>query len=203
MTLKLYGSTNSRALRSIWCLEETGVDYELVKTSFFGDTKTPEYLALNPNGRVPTLRDGDFVLWESMAINLYLARKYGGPLWPASENDQALALQWSFWGMTEIEPNLIAILIHRTMLPEDQRNPRAADDGERDLARPLKVLDAHVAERPYLLGDAFTIADLNAAGALALSAMVGFDLAPYPNAAAWLSRCSERPAMAKARAAGA
>ena len=124
MAIQLYGSTNSRALRSIWCLEECGVDYELVKTNFFGDTKKPDYLALNPNGRVPTLVDGDLVLWESMAINLHLAKKYGGALWPADESQQALAIQWSFWGMTEIEPNLMAILIHRMMLPEDQRNTR-------------------------------------------------------------------------------
>ena len=201
MAMQLYGSTNSRALRSIWCLEECGVDYELVKTSFFGDTKKPDYLALNPNGRVPTLVDGDLVLWESMAINLHLAKKYGGALWPADESQQALAIQWSFWGMTEIEPNLMAILIHRMMLPEDQRNTRAADDGERDLARPLKVLDAHLADREHVLGGAFTIADLNVAGSLAVAGMVGFDLSPYPNVAEWLARCSSRPAMEKARAA--
>ncbi len=203
MTLKLYGATNSRALRSIWCLEEVGADWELVKTNFMGDSKKPEYLALNPNGRVPTLVDGDLVLWESMAINLYLGRKYGGDLWPASEADQARAIQWSFWGITEFEPHLLAILIHRIMLPEDKRNPKLADAGERDIARPLKVLEAHLENREHLLGGAFSIADLNVVSVLSMAGLVGLDISAYPRVQKWLAAATSRPSMGKAQAAGA
>jgi glutathione S-transferase len=201
MAIQLYGTVQSRALRCMWCLEEVGVDWELVKTRFMGDSKKPEYLALNPNGRVPTLVDGDLVLWESMAINLYLAKKYGGELWPASEADQARAIQWSFWGINEIEPHVMALLIHRMMLPEDKRNTRVADEAERDVDRPLAVLEAWLESREHLLGGAFGIADLNVASVLAMAGLVGIDLSGYPKVQAWLARCTGRPAMAKAQAA--
>ena len=210
--MKLYGITGSRALRSIWALEEVGAEYELVPTHFMGDSKKPEYLAINPNGRIPTLVDGDLTLYESMAINLYLAKKYGGDLWPGSQNDRALAVQWSFWGITEIEPHLMAILINRMMLPEDQRDSAAADKAENALARPLGVLEAHLgtrqgrqespeANRETILGGDFSIADLNVASVLAMSAMVGFDVAGWPNVQAWLERCTSRPSLARAQSA--
>ena len=119
--MKLYGVPGSRALRSIWAAEETGVDYEFVSTHFIEDSKKPDYLALNPNGRIPTLVDGDLVLFESMAINLYLAKAHGGDLYPSDDADEARAIQWSFWGMTELEPVLMQMVLHKVMLPEDQR----------------------------------------------------------------------------------
>jgi glutathione S-transferase len=198
--IKIYGITGSRALRSIWALEEVGVEYELVRTHFIGDSKKPEYLAINPNGRIPAMVDGDLTLCESMAINLYLARKYGGELWPSAEDSQALALQWSFWGITEIEPHLIAILLNRIMLPEAQQRPEAAEAAETALDRPLRVLEGALADRSFLLGDAFSIADLNVASVLAMSGMVGFDLSGYPKVQAWLGSCVSRPSMERARA---
>jgi len=200
--MKLYGITGSRALRSIWAAEEVGADYELVPTHFVGDSKKPDYLALNPNGRIPTLVDGDLVLFESMAINLHLAKKYGGDLYPKDADDQARAIQWSFWGMTEIEPGLMDILIYRIMLPDDQKDEARAAAGEEKLARPLKVLEQHLAKRENLLGGSFTIADLNVASVLSMASLIGFDLSPWPKVAAWLQRCTSRPSMAKARAAG-
>jgi len=200
--MKLYGISGSRALRSIWAAEEVGADYELVKTHFMGDSKKPDYLALNPNGRVPTLVDGDLVLFESMAINLYLAEKYGGDLYPATEKDRALATQWSFWGMTEIEPHVMDILINRIMLPEEQRDTARADAAEKGLARPLAVLEAQLSKQQHLLGDAFSIADLNVASVLSMAAMVRFDLSGYAAVQAWLAKCTSRPSMERARAAG-
>ena len=93
--MKLYGTPASRAMRSIWAAEEVGVDYELIPTSFLEESKTSEYLAINPNGRIPALVDGDLVLFESMAINLYLAKTYGGKLYPGNPHDEARALQWT------------------------------------------------------------------------------------------------------------
>ena len=197
--MKLYGISSSRALRSIWAAEECGVDYEHEPTHFFTDTKTPEYLALNPNGRVPALVDGELVLFESMAINLYLAKTYGGKLYPSDAHDEARTLQWSFWGMTELEPLLMTMVLHKVMLPEDQRDPKRVEAAEADIVRPLKVLDAHLADREYLLGGDFTIADLNVAGALSLAGFVGFDISEYANAARWMARCTSRPALAAAQ----
>ena len=197
--MKLYGIAGSRALRSLWAAEEVGVEYEHVPTHFLGDSKKPEYLAINPNGRVPALVDGDVTLFESMAINLYLARKYGGALWPSSEADQARAIQWSIWGMTEIEPNLMDILLNRMMLPEDQRDEAAAEAAEKGLDRPMKVLDDTLADRTYLLGNDFTIADLNVAAVLSMAKMVRYDTSGYPNAHRWFEACTGRDSFARAR----
>ena len=94
--IKLYGIPMSRASRCLWMLEELGVKYENVPTRFIGDVKKPDYLKLNPNGRIPTLDDEGTLIWESLAINLHLARKYSkGKLWPDSETDQSHAIQWS------------------------------------------------------------------------------------------------------------
>ncbi len=197
--MKLYGTPGSRAMRSIWAAEEVGVDYELIPTSFLEESKTSEYLAINPNGRIPALVDGDLVLFESMAINLYLAKTYGGKLYPSNAQDEARALQWTIWGMTELEPHLIPMVLHKMFLPEDQRDPAVVSKAEAEVERPLAVLDAHVSDREYLLGGDFTIADLNVAGALSTANFVSFDISKFENATRWLSRCSGRPSFARAR----
>ena len=197
--MKLYGIPGSRAVRSIWAAEEVGVDYELIPTSFLEESKTPEYLAINPNGRVPALVDGDLVLFESMAINLYLAKTYGGKLYPSNPQDEARALQWTIWGMTELEPHLIPMVLHKMFLPEDQRDPAVVSKAEAEVERPLAVLDAHVSDREYLLGGDFTIADLNLAGALSTANFVSYDISKFENASRWMSRCSGRPSFARAR----
>ena len=108
--LKIYGTSMSRTGRSLWALEETGVKYEHIPTQM-AELKTPAHLKLNPNGRIPVIDDDGFVLWESMAINFYLAAKYGkAPLWPDAIQDRALANQWSYWAMTEVEPSLVTLL---------------------------------------------------------------------------------------------
>jgi glutathione S-transferase len=120
--IKLYGTAMSRAGRSLWALEEVGQKYEHVPISpfplFIGDTRKPEYLKINPNGHIPALDDNGFLVWESMAINLYLAEKYGkSPFWPSTVEGHAGSYQWSFWGMTEIEKHLIAIQLNKMVLP--------------------------------------------------------------------------------------
>lgn len=199
--IKLYGVPGSRAARCLWMLEELGLEYENVPVHFAtGDTQKPEYLALNPNGRIPTLDDDGFVIWESMAINLYLARRYGGDLWPSTETDQSLAIQWSVWGMTEIEPPLMDILMNRAFLPEDQRDEATASAAEEKLERPLKALGRALEEREYLLGSAFTVTDLNVAAILSWGPLFGGqDLSRHSRVATWLRACSERPALARLR----
>jgi glutathione S-transferase len=198
--MKLYGTKVSRAMRSIWAAEEVGVDYEWIPTSFREESKAPEYLAINPNGRIPALVDGDLVLFESMAINLYLAKTYGGKLYPSDPHDEARALQWTIWGQTELEPHVIPMLLHKSFLPEDQRDSAIVAKTEVDIVRPLAVLDAHLADREYLLGGDFSIADLNVAGTLATAHLAGFDISKYENATRWMSRCTGRPSFARTQA---
>jgi len=197
--IKLYGVPMSRAFRSLWALEEIGVEYESVPVNFVGDSKKPQYLAINPNGRIPALVDGDLTLFESMAINLYLARKYDGGLQPKALEDDARAVQWSFWGMTELEPHLLQILLNRVLLPEDQRDASEAEAGVAALQAPLGVLDGALADRSHLLGDAFSIADLNVASVLSWAIFVGLDLSGFPRVKAWFDSCLSRPAASRAR----
>jgi len=198
--IKLYGIRQSRALRSLWALEELGVPYEHVPTNFATDAKKPEYLAINPNGRVPALVDDDVTLFESLAINLYLAKKYDkSGLQPRSLEDEARAVQWSIWAMTEVEGPLLQILLNRVFLPPTQRDASAARTGEERLAAPLRVLDGALTGRPYLLGDNFTIADLNVASVLSWALIVKLDLGKTPNVARWLQECCARSAFAKAQ----
>jgi glutathione S-transferase len=198
--IKLYGIRQSRAMRSLWALEELGLPYEHVPTNFTTDAKQPSYLAINPNGRIPALVDGDVTLFESMAINLYLAKKYDSKgLYPKSAADEARAIQWSFWGMTETEQALLQVLMNRVFLPAPQRDEALALAGEEKLAQPLRVLDGALADKKYLLGDAFTIADLNVASVLAWALFAKTDLSKTPNVARWLGECCGRPAFAKAQ----
>ena len=143
--IKLYGIPRSRAMRPLWMLEELGLPYEQVKVSFVGDTRKPEFLRLNPNGHIPVLQDGDLVLWESLAINLYLARKYDKGLWPKRVEDEGRAFQWSLWSMTELEEPLLTTLLHRVFYPEDQRDPKKADDAAERFKTPLGVLNGVLA----------------------------------------------------------
>ena len=196
MALKIYGVARSRAARVLWMAKELGLDYEHIKVDFAtGETRRPEHLALNPNGHIPVIDDGGFVLWESMAINLYLAKKYGSSgLYPTRLEDEARAWQWSFWGMTEVERPVLTAMFNRAILPEAQRDAAAADQAEKTLAQPLGVLDGALARSAYLLGDNFTVADLNVASILAWARPAQIDMAPFPRVAEWLKDCAERPA---------
>jgi glutathione S-transferase len=197
--LKIYGVPQSRAFRALWMAEECGVTYELVKTSFAEDSKKPEYLRINPNGRIPSIDDDGVVVWESMAINLYLAKKYGKSLAPKDLAEEAHATQWSFWVMTEVEKPLLNALFARTGMMGNKKDESEAARSFGELKRPLDVLNGHLQSRAYLLGDRFTVADVNVASVMSWAQAGRFDLAPWPKVADWLNRCTSRPAAAKAR----
>ena len=201
MALKIYGVARSRAFRVLWMAKELGLDYEHVKVDFAtGETRAPAHLALNPNGHVPVIDDDGFVLWESMAINLYLAKKYGaGGLYPTRLGDEARAWQWSFWGTTEVERPVLTALMHRASYPEDKRDAAAADAAEKTLSQPLGVLDGALGRGAHLLGDSFTVSDLNVASILAWARPAQIDMSTFPKVADWLRNCAERPAARAAR----
>lgn len=200
MTIQIYGPTASRAARALWIAHELGIPFEHVGMEM-KDLKTPEYLKVNPNGKVPTMVDGDFKLFESMAINLYLAKRFNKDgFWPASPEDQARCYQWSFWGMTEIEKPLLTILIDMFMTAPDKRKPEAVADAQKTLPKPFAVLNAALEGREYLLGSTFTVADLNLASILSWSRPIKYDFKPYANAGAWLDRCLARPSYKAAKA---
>jgi glutathione S-transferase len=201
VALKIYGVARSRAARVLWMAKELRLDYEHIKVDFAtGETRRPEHLALNPNGHVPVIDDDGFILWESMAINLYLAKKYGaGGLYPSRIEDEARAWQWSFWGVTEVERPVLTALFNRAILPENQRDPNAADAAEKTLAQPFAVLEGVLGGSSHLLGGQFTVADLNVASVLAWARPAQIDFSAFPRLADWLKNCAERPAARAAR----
>src|SRR5215475_11270758 len=119
--ITVYGVPQSRTMRVLWMLHELGIPFENVKTHYATDTHTEEFLRINPNGHIPVLRDEKLVLWESLAINLYLARKYDKGLWPKTVEDEARAFQWSLWAMTEAEEPLLTALLNRVFRSEERR----------------------------------------------------------------------------------
>jgi glutathione S-transferase len=200
--LQLYGNPRSRAMRCLWMLEEIGRPYQLMdKSTRADDLQSAEYLRLNPNARIPTLVDGDLVLWESMAINLYLAQKYDGPMHCPDAALLGLAAQWSFWAVLEIEHLLLNLLEHRALLAEFSRDPSVAERNELLLKRPLKVLNDALAAREHLAGNSFTVADLNVASILIWGKMARLDLSACPDLKRWLDGCLARPAYERLRAA--
>jgi glutathione S-transferase len=197
--LQLFGSPISRAMRCLWMLEEMGAPYKLIeKNTRAEDLQTAEYLRLNPNARIPFV-DENVVLWESMAINLYLAQKYQGPMHCTKSEVVGLATQWSFWAVLEMEALLLELLQHRVLLPEFVRDPSNAERDELLLKRPLRVLNGSLAGHEFLVGESFTVADLNVASILAWGKMSRLDLSTHPEVTRWLDRCLSRPAYERVR----
>jgi glutathione S-transferase len=197
--LRLYGAARSRAVRTLWMLGELGLNYEhkdyLPRAP---ETRTPEFRALNPNGRVPVIDDDGFVLSESMAINLYLAKKHKSPLYPSDPRNEALAWQWSLWETDRLDRQLVNYVRHTTEFPEAERKKEIAEAAWQQVTESFDVLEAALAKAEWLAGPAFTVGDLNVAAALYLALTI--DTSRWLRTQAWLHRCWERPAAKRARA---
>lgn len=198
MTLKIYGIAASRAIRPLWAAEELGLAYEHIRLHYNApEIKQPPYLALNPNGTVPAMEDDGLVLFESLAMTLHLAKKHGpGGLWPQDENQQAQVLQWTLWAATEAEPPARQWFQHTQFLPAQERDPALAQAGLDKARDKVLLLDRVLAQRDYLVGDAFTVADLNVSAVLQRLPAIAGDQAPH--ALAWHQRCFGRPAAQRA-----
>jgi len=192
--LRIYGIARTRAYRALWVAMELGLDYEHLPIEI-GDAgaRSPEFLAINPNGRLPVIVDDGFVLFESLAITLYLAKKHSaGKLYPATFEGEARAWQWSFWAIAEVDRGVNIWSLHAVRLPAQERNVALREEALKVIAAPFKVLDAALAKTPYLLGSEFTVADLNVAAVI--SRAIDMDLSAVPNLQTWLTRCLDRPA---------
>jgi glutathione S-transferase len=202
----LYGVTRSRASRNIWLMNELGQPYEQVPViqayrlanpeapDAPVNTRSPSFLAVNPNGHIPSMKDGDLVLNESLAINLYLARKFGGPLSPASLAEEGEVAMWTLWAATEAEPHAIQILYHRLMKQGDERKPELADAAVVALRQPFQVLNDALAANGHLVGGRFTVADINVAEVIRYASPAPELFEAAPHVKAWLAACQARPA---------
>jgi glutathione S-transferase len=199
MTLKIYGTAASRTARPLWVAQELGLVYEHIPLPYLGGaTRTPEFLAINPNGRIPVVDDDGVLVWESMACTLYLAERFkssdGSSLAARTHAERAEILRWSFWVVTECEKNALAFLMHRRLMPPERRKPQLAEEAQRHLSGPLRVLEQHLQTRPYLAGERFTVVDICVASVLAWVAGAAELMAQCPRVEAWLQLCLARPA---------
>ncbi len=204
--LKIYGVYRSRATRNIWLAMELGVPFThvpVIQANRLKDpaapgapltTRSPEFLKVNPNGHIPSIDDDGFVLHESLAINLYLARKHGGPLAPADVKEEGLAAMWSLWAATEVEPQSIQIVYHMASKPPEERDPKIAAAAIEALRAPFAVLDKVLAASSYIMGDRFTVVDINVAEVVRYAVPARELFEANPNVKAWLARCQDRPA---------
>ena len=193
--LRIWGRSNSINVQKVlWCCEELDVPYNRVDVGGpFGGNREPEYLRLNPNGLVPTISDGDFVLWESNAIVRYLAARYGmGTLYPEDLAQRADADRWMDWQMGTLWANLRPVFIGLVRTPPQERDRASIAVAIRETAANLAILDAHLAGRDYVTGAALTMADIP----LGATAYRWFNLAverpPMPNLEAWYERLRAR-----------
>lgn len=216
MSIRIYGIAASRAIRPLWTATELGLDFEHVNMPYVGGaTRTPEFLAINPNGHIPAVVDvrpeGEVVVWESMACALYLARVHGRAdgvdISPANAQEEGQALRWSFWTMTEIERDALTVLMHRMAMPAEQRKPELANAAEGRLKAPLRVLEQalqrqHAQGQAHLGADRFTVTDVCVASVLNWVRPAESLMQAYPAVREWLHQCVNRTAHHSARKLG-
>lgn len=198
--MKLYGTRMSRAGRCMWVLEELGLPYEQRPVGAQdGSTRTPEYLALNPSGKVPVLDDDGFVLRESLAIAFYLVSKVPTPLWPDDLQARAFIHQWASWAATEVEGPLGVIFLEKRRAEGAELDPGFVAARIATARNAIELLEQHLSANRYVASEDFTLGDLLACSVMALVPMF-IDMAPYPNVGEWMSRCTARPAWGRAEA---
>lgn len=192
--MKLYGMPPTRAIRAMWLMNELDIPHEVVPVDLMaGEHLKPDFLALNPAGKLPVLVDGDLVLTESSAIQLYLAEKYPQKrLIPEDLRERAQMLRWIFFLVTEIEQPLWRIALHTQLYPEALRAPDDVPAATRDCRRMIGVFEAHMRDRDFVAGDRLTVADFNAAYTLDWANEAGM-LEEAPRLRAYLAAMYARP----------
>jgi len=200
--LKIYGQYRSRAFRVVWLCKESRIAFEHVNVTITGNPpgcKEDSYRKLNPNARIPTIDDGGFILWESAAINVYLAKKYESPLYPRTIEGEGRMLQWGFFIANDVEPPMVSMYQNRVVLPADVRNPAFADESERKLLGKLAVLDGQLNQTAYFGGRQWDMADFMVASVVYTLHAIKYDLSRFPKLATWLEESVQRPAAREAR----
>ena len=192
-------SPNSKKVRAV--SYELGLQPEFIRVDLFkGEQKSPEILALNPNGRVPILVDGDFVLWESNAIVAYLAN--GTPLLPSTPRERAEVDRWSAWQLAHIGPAIRKVAFQRVVKPltgQGAPDQKIVDEGTAEFSDFARMLDGSLGRKEYVAGR-LSIADFILGAVFGIGVTAGLETKPYGNVDAWLSRVMSRASMKRALA---
>jgi glutathione S-transferase len=198
--LKIWGRTTSINVQKVlWCCAELSLKYERVDAGGkFGVNNTPEYLAMNPNGLVPTINDDGLILWDSHAIVRHLSRKHGkGTLWPSDEKVLADADRWMEWYSTTLWNNLRPIFWNLVRVEPDKRDMKAVEEGRTKMAGNLKIVESNLAGRQYMAGNAFTMGDIPLGVALHRWFLLPIERPGYPRLSAYYERLKQRPGFAQ------
>ncbi len=195
--LTVWGRKNSINVQKVmWTVAELGLEHERLDVGRqYGGLDTPEFLAMNPNGRIPTIDDNGTVVWESNAVVRYLAAKYGaGGLWPEDAARRALADQWMDWMVTVIVPHINPIFVGLIRTSAEQRDNAAIDAAARSMADGWRILDAHLAAMPYAAGAALSMADIPLGCACYRYYALDIAHPDMPHLVAWYERLQTRDA---------
>jgi glutathione S-transferase len=195
--LRIWGRKNSINVQKVlWCCDELALHYERVDAGgAFGLTRDPEYLALNPNGLVPTISDEGFVLWESNAIVRYLAAKHGtGTLWPEDLRERADAERWMDWQLGTLWANMRPVFIGLVRMPPEERDQASIEKFRTKTIESWTILEAHLADRAYVTGQSFNMADIPLGATAYRWLQLDVERPSMPNLAAWYARLCDRPA---------
>ncbi len=198
--LKVWGRKNSSNVqKTMWAVGELGISYERVDIGMeFGGNDEPTYRALNPNGLVPAIQDGDFVLWESNSIIRYLAARYGpGKLEPADLRSRAIASQWMDWQISFFQPVFTKVFWGLVRTPPDKRDPAAIETAKSNSIDAAKILDAALARNAYLAGNSFSMGDIPMGVFIFRFRALLPDRPSLPNLERWYAAIEERPAFQK------
>jgi glutathione S-transferase len=195
--LTIWGRLNSiNVQKVVWMAEECGLRFERIDTGgVFGGNRTPEYLAMNPNGLVPVITDGQTILWESNAILRYLAAKHGGAaLFPASAAERARADMWMDWASTDLYPSYAPAFMGLVRTAPDKRDAAAIEAARARTETRLAILEAHLAKSRHIAGERFSIGDICVG--LLIHRWLNMPIAREfcPAIEAWHGRLSKRPA---------
>jgi glutathione S-transferase len=197
--LKLWGRTNSvNVKKALWCLGELGIPYERVDAGMqFGVVNTPEYRKMNPNGRVPTIEDDGFVLWESHTIVRYLCAKHSmGKLCPSDLRMRADAERWMDWAFS-FQSAMRDVFWGLIRTPPEKRDQKAIDAGVKASDELAGMLDGVLADRPYVAGAQFTMGDIPIGCEVQRYLRVPIDRPKRPHLEAWFERLRQRPPFIK------
>lgn len=180
----------------LWTLNELGLPYEHRNAGgSFGGLDTPEFLAMNPHGKVPVLQDGSIAVWESNSIVRYLCASYGvGSLWQVSPGARSQADRWIDWSATTLQPSFMKLFWGYYRTPTDRRNETEIKAARADCSRHYRALNAHLSKQQYLAGDRFSMADIPAGTSLYRYFTMGVEVEQPPEVMNWYARLQERPA---------
>lgn len=195
--IKIWGRNNSINVQKVlWCCDELGLAYERIDAGAqFGVVDTPAYRKLNPNGLVPAIEDGGFVLWESNAIVRYLAAKHGaGKLWPQDLRVRADADRWMDWHMSVLWHSLRPLFVELVRRTPDKRDPKVVQAAHKATTDAMQILEACLSGRDYVAGADFTIGDIPVGSAVYRWMNLPVERVPLPRIDAWYGRLQQRPA---------